>query len=83
MIRKTDTKSMAKVGPLVRAKGWDDLIIAQDAGGTVQQTLQVLAPPYTILYDGGGSEAYRHEGYRARLQREMEQAEVEVAESLL
>jgi hypothetical protein len=69
-----DSKSMAKVGPLVRAKGWDNLIVAQDAGGTVQQTLQVLAPPYTILYDGLGSEVYRHEGYRAGDEVELEHA---------
>ncbi len=59
-----NSKSMSKVGPLVRAKGWNDLIIGQDAAGTVQQTLQVLSPPFTILFDGGGSEVYRHEGYR-------------------
>ena len=69
-----NSKSMAKVGPLVRAKGWDNLIIGQDAGGTVQQTLQVLAPPYTILYDGAGSEAYRHEGYKVGDEIELKHA---------
>ncbi|MBD3222520.1 redoxin domain-containing protein [bacterium] len=59
-----NSKSMAKVGPLVRAKGWDDLVIAQDAGGEVQQILQVLSPPYTVVYDAAGREVYRHEGYR-------------------
>lgn len=59
-----NSKSMAKVGPLVRAKGWDQLIIAQDAGGDVQQILQVLSPPYVVIYDAAGREAYRHEGYR-------------------
>jgi len=59
-----NSKSMAKVGPLVRARGWDHLVVAQDAAGQVQQKLQVLSPPYTILYDAAGREAYRHEGYR-------------------
>ena len=59
-----NSKSMAKVGPLVRAKGWDSLIVAQDAGGDVQQILQVLSPPYIVVYDAAGREAYRHEGYR-------------------
>lgn len=59
-----NSKSMAKVGPLVRAKGWDQLIVAQDAGGDVQQILQVLSPPYVVIYDAAGREAYRHEGYR-------------------
>ena len=69
-----NSKSMAKVGPLVRAKGWDNLVIAQDAAGTVQQTLQVLSPPYTILYDAAGSEAYRHEGYRSGDELELKRA---------
>lgn len=59
-----NSKSMAKVGPLVRAKGWSNLTVAQDAGGTVQQILQVLSPPYVVVYDAAGREAYRHEGYR-------------------
>jgi len=59
-----NSKSMAKVGPLVRAKGWDNLVIAQDAAGNVQQTLQVLSPPYVVVYDGRGVEVFRHEGYK-------------------
>ncbi len=67
-----DSKSMAKVGPLIRAKGWQNLIIAQDAAGTVQQTLQVLSPPYVVLYDGRGSEVFRHEGYKSGDEVELE-----------
>jgi cytochrome c biogenesis protein CcmG, thiol:disulfide interchange protein DsbE len=67
-----DSKSMAKVGPLVRAKGWQNLIIAQDGAGTVQQTLQVLSPPYVVLYDGYGSEVFRHEGYKSGDELELE-----------
>lgn len=67
-----DSKSMAKVGPLVRAKGWQNLIIALDAAGTVQQTLQVLSPPFTVLYDATGSEVYRHEGYKLGDEVELE-----------
>ena len=59
-----NSKSMAKVGPLVRAKNWLNLTIAQDAGGEVQQILQVLSPPYTVVYDAAGREVFRHEGYR-------------------
>ncbi|MEZ4389409.1 MAG: DUF6029 family protein [Candidatus Krumholzibacteriia bacterium] len=59
-----NSKSMAKVGPLVRAKGWDNLTVVQDAGGQVQQILQVLSPPYVVVYDAAGREVFRHEGYR-------------------
>jgi thiol-disulfide isomerase/thioredoxin len=59
-----DSRSMAKVGPLIRSRGWDDLIVVQDAAGRLQEQLQVLAPPYTILYDRAGRAVYRNEGYR-------------------
>ncbi len=69
-----NSKSMAKVGPLVRARGWDDMIVVQDAAGQVQQQLQVLSPPYTLLFDGAGREVYRHEGYRPGDEEELREA---------
>jgi len=59
-----NSKSMAKVGPLVRSRGWTNLTIALDAAGAVQQALQVLSPPYVVVLDGAGREVYRHEGYK-------------------
>ena len=58
------SRSLAKVAPLVRARGWTDLTIALDTAGSVQQMLQVANPPYLLLYDGRGREVYRHEGYK-------------------
>jgi len=57
-----NTKSAAKVGPLVRAKGWTNLTIGQDVGGTVQQMLQVVSPPYVVVYDAAGRVVYQHAG---------------------
>ena len=59
-----NSRSVAKVAPLVRSRDWGELIIGLDTAGLVQQTLQVLSPPYLILYDAQGREAYRHEGYK-------------------
>ncbi len=58
-----DPKSLAKVEPLVRSRGWTHLKVLLDPAATVQQMLQVDAMPYVILYDRDGNEAYRHTGY--------------------
>ena len=58
-----DPKSLAKVEPLVRSRGWTHLKVLLDPAATVQQMLQVDAMPYVILYDRDGGEAYRHTGY--------------------
>ena len=59
-----NSRSVAKVAPLVRARSWSSLTIALDTAGILQQTLQVLSPPYLIVYDRAGREVYRHEGYK-------------------
>jgi cytochrome c biogenesis protein CcmG, thiol:disulfide interchange protein DsbE len=59
-----NSRSVAKVAPLVRSRNWTELIIGMDTAGTLQQALQVVSPPYLILYDQRGREVYRHEGYR-------------------
>jgi len=69
-----NSKSMSKVGPLVRSKGWDNLIVGQDAAGTVQQIFQVSSPPYTVVYDQNGSESFRHVGYKTGDEVELEHA---------
>lgn len=76
-----NSKSMAKVGPLVRAKGWDNVVVALDAAGTVQQMLQVLSPPYVVVYDTHGVEVYRHEGYKKGDELELKEALEHVFES--
>lgn len=62
-VNTDDPKSVAKVEPLVRARGWTRLKVLLDPAATVQQLLQVDAMPYLVLYDRDGGEAYRHTGY--------------------
>ena len=69
-----NSRSVSKVGPLVRSKGWDSLTIGLDTGGTVQQIYQVYSPPYTVLYDAAGSAVYRHEGYKDGDEKELKHA---------
>lgn len=58
-----DSKSIAKVEPLVRSRGWTHLKVLVDPAAAVQQLLQVESMPHVILYDRDGREAYRHTGY--------------------
>jgi cytochrome c biogenesis protein CcmG/thiol:disulfide interchange protein DsbE len=71
------SKAVAKVAPLIQAKGWDNLIVPLDTGAELQQILQVGGLlPFTIIFDGQGREIYRHIGYKEgdeeELQREIE-----------
>jgi len=58
-----DSRSVAKVEPLVRARGWTNLKVLLDPAAAVQQQLQVDSMPFLLLYDRNGSLAYRHTGY--------------------
>jgi cytochrome c biogenesis protein CcmG/thiol:disulfide interchange protein DsbE len=62
-VNTDDSKSVAKVEPLVRARGWENLTVLLDPGAVVQRQLQVDAMPYLVLYDRDGSVAFRHTGY--------------------
>ncbi len=73
-ISTDDSKSVAKVGPLVRSRGWTHLTVLQDPAAKVQQELQVGSIPFTILYDRDGREAYRHEGFVEGDEAGLEQA---------
>lgn len=69
-----DPKSVAKVEPLVRSRGWTHLTVLLDPAAKVQQELQVGSMPFTILYDREGREAYRHEGFVEGDEAGLEQA---------
>lgn len=73
-----NSRSVAKVAPLVRSRNWSALVIALDTAGSLQQTLQVASPPYLILYDAQGREAYRHEGYKQGDEETLRQKLVDV-----
>jgi thiol-disulfide isomerase/thioredoxin len=75
-VNTDDPKSVAKVQPLVRARGWTRLKVLLDPAAAVQQLLQVDAMPYLVLYDREGGEAYRHTGY-AEGDEERLRAEIE------
>lgn len=83
-VNTDDSKSMAKVEPLVRARDWKHVTVVLDPGAVVQQQLQVDTMPYVIVYDREGREAWRHSGYVAgdevALQAAVERALADVTE---
>jgi thiol-disulfide isomerase/thioredoxin len=59
------SKSVAKVAPFVRSKGFDNLTVLLDPGAELQNLLQVGSiVPFLIMFDAEGREIYRHLGYK-------------------
>lgn len=55
-------QNINKVKPLVDSHGWTyDVLL--DPNGDLKRALGVQTIPYTIIVDGGGKIAYRHNGY--------------------
>ena len=55
-------KSMSKVKPYIRTKGFD-FHVAVDPNGQVYKKLKIQQMPTTIIIDQDGSVVYRHKGY--------------------
>jgi thiol-disulfide isomerase/thioredoxin len=72
-VNTDNSKAVAKVAPFVRARGLDNLTVPLDTGAEVQQRLQVSILPFLILYDAEGREVYRHIGYKAGDEEELQQ----------
>ena len=49
-----DSRSTAKVKPMVEGKGWDF---------DMKRAMNVSNPPHTFLFDGSGKLVYQHTGY--------------------
>lgn len=57
-----DSRSTAKVKPVVEGKGWDFEVLL-DVNGDLKRALNVSNPPHTFLFDGNGNLVYQHSGY--------------------
>ena len=57
-----DSRSTAKVKPVVEGKGWDFEILL-DVNSDLKRAMNVSNPPHTFLIDGNGKIVYRHTGY--------------------
>ncbi len=64
-VNADNSKSVAKVAPLINSKGYDDLIVPLDTGAELASMLQVVGiVPFLIVFDSDGREVYRHVGYK-------------------
>jgi cytochrome c biogenesis protein CcmG/thiol:disulfide interchange protein DsbE len=71
-VNTDNSKSVAKVAPLIKAKGFSNLIVPLDTGGVVQSQLQVGGTiPFLVMYDRQGREVYRHVGYKPGDEKEL------------
>ena len=57
-----DSRSTAKVKPVVEGKGWDFEILL-DVNSDLKRAMNVSNPPHTFLFDGNGKLVYQHTGY--------------------
>ena len=71
-VNTDNSKSVAKVAPLIAAKGYRNLVVPLDTGGVVQSQMQVGGTiPFLVMYDGSGREVYRHVGYKPGDEKEL------------
>ena len=70
-----DSRSTARVKPIVEGKGWDFEVLL-DVNGDLKRAMNVSNPPHTFLFDGTGKLVYQHTGY-------FEGAEDELYEQIL
>ena len=64
-VNTDNSKSVAKVAPMLSSKGFDNLIVPLDTGAEVASQLQVAGiVPFLIVFDSDGREVYRHVGYK-------------------
>ena len=74
-VNTDNSKSVAKVAPLLSARGFDNLVVPLDTGGTLQAQMQIGGIiPFLALYDAQGREVYRHVGYKPGDEAELKHA---------
>ena len=57
-----DSRSTAKVKPVVEGKGWEfDILL--DVNSDFKRAMNVSNPPHTFLIDGNGKIVWQHTGY--------------------
>lgn len=67
-----DTRTLAKVGPLVESKAWDYIILA-DPNRALMAALNFQTPPQTFLLNAQGDVIYEHTGYVPGNEYELEE----------
>lgn len=58
-----DSRSSAKIKPMVNGRGWTDFTVLSDENGDLKRAMNVQAPPVLFLLDREGNIVYTHIGY--------------------
>lgn len=61
-ISMDDARNMSKVAPYVNGKGWEYEVYI-DPNQDFVRAMNVINPPQTYLFDGGGNLVWQHNGY--------------------
>ncbi len=57
-----DSRSASKVGPVVRAKGWD-YVVLQDINSDLKRALNVVDVPFLCIFNKNGELVWSHTSY--------------------
>lgn len=66
-----DSRSSAKVKPMVNGRGWTDFTILLDENGDLKRAMNVQTQPTVFVLDKNGTIVYTHTGYTPGSEEEL------------
>ena len=66
-----DSRSSAKVKPMVNGRGWTDFTILLDENGDLKRAMNVQTEPTVFILDKDGNVVYTHTGYTPGSEEEL------------
>ena len=66
-----DSRSSAKVKPMVNGRGWSDFTILLDENGDLKRAMNVQTQPTVFILDREGNIVYTHTGYTPGSEEEL------------
>ena len=66
-----DSRSSAKVKPMVNGRGWTDFTILLDENGDLKRAMNVQTQPMVFVLDRDGNVVYTHTGYTPGSEEEL------------
>lgn len=66
-----DSRSSAKVKPMVNGRGWTDFTILLDENGDLKRAMNVQTQPTVFVLDKDGNVVYTHTGYTPGSEEEL------------
>ena len=70
-VSTVDSRSSAKVKPMVNGRGWTDFTILLDENGDLKRAMNVQTQPTVFILDKDGNVVYTHTGYTPGSEEEL------------